>query len=89
MNREAPFYKGPELLARRAHAAVVFAGISRTGRGRYKVNLELVTKDASQLPQDEIIKKYVLFMERQLHAQPDNWLWTHRRWKHQRKVTSA
>jgi KDO2-lipid IV(A) lauroyltransferase len=89
MNREAPFYKGPELLARRAHAAVVFAGISRTGRGRYKVNLELVTKDASQLPQDEIIKKYVLFMERQLHAQPDNWLWTHRRWKHQRQIITS
>ena len=84
MHREAPFFKGPEQLARRAKGAVVFAGIARTGRGHYKVNLQVYTKDASQLPDGEVMKAYVGFMEGQLRAQPDNWLWTHRRWKHKK-----
>ena len=84
MHREAPFFKGPEQLARRNKAAVVFAGISRKGRGRYEVQLSLLTEDASTLPQDEVIRRYVQFMEAQLRAQPANWLWTHKRWKHKR-----
>jgi KDO2-lipid IV(A) lauroyltransferase len=84
MNREAPFYKGPETLARRAKAAVVTAAIKRTGRGYYEVNLQLVIKDASLLPENEIMQYYVLFMEQQLREQPSNWLWTHKRWKHKK-----
>jgi KDO2-lipid IV(A) lauroyltransferase len=85
MHREAPFFKGPELLARRASAAVVFAGIKKVKRGHYQVTLELVTKDASQLPENEVTQKYIAFMERQLREQPENWLWTHRRWKHKKQ----
>ena len=86
MNREAPFFKGPELLAKRASAAVVFAGIKKVKRGHYEVNLQLLTKDASQLPDGEVMTKYVAFMERQLREQPENWMWTHRRWKHKKQA---
>jgi len=86
MNREAPFFTGPEMLAKRAKAAVVFAGIRYVKRGHYEVNLQLITKDATILPSQEIIKKYVAFMEQQLHEQPANWLWTHKRWKHQKEA---
>jgi len=84
MNREAPFYMGPETLAKRAKAAIVFAGIKMVKRGYYEVHLQLITRDASLLPQNEIIKKYVAFMEQQIREQPENWLWTHKRWKHKR-----
>lgn len=89
MNREAPFYKGPETLARRAKAAVVTAGIRRTGRGHYEINLQLLIKDASLLSEGEIMQYYVLFMEQQLREQPDNWLWTHKRWKHKRSIAAS
>jgi len=84
MNREAPFFTGPEMLAKRAKAAVVFAGIKYVKRGYYEVNLQLVSKDASTLPSQELIKKYVTFMELQLEEQPENWLWTHKRWKYKK-----
>jgi KDO2-lipid IV(A) lauroyltransferase len=82
MHRQIPFYKGPEQLARRARAAVVFAGINRKGRGYYEVKLQLLTKDAGTLAENEVTKAYVSFMEEQLRRQPDNWMWTHKRWKH-------
>jgi KDO2-lipid IV(A) lauroyltransferase len=85
LHREAPFFRGPEQLARRAKAAVVFAGIRRTGRGHYRINLERFVNDASTLEKGQILDAYVCFLERQVSAQPENYLWTHRRWKHVRK----
>ncbi|XZF16096.1 lysophospholipid acyltransferase family protein [Chitinophagaceae bacterium MMS25-I14] len=85
MHREAPFFRGPEQMARRARGAVVFAGIHKEKRGHYRIKLELVCHDASETMAEDITRQYVAFMERQLREQPENWLWSHRRWKHTRK----
>jgi KDO2-lipid IV(A) lauroyltransferase len=85
MNRKAPFFKGTEQMARRAKGAVVFLGIKKIKRGYYHMNMELCTKDASEAEAGDITKAYVNFMEQQLRAQPENWLWTHRRWKYRRE----
>lgn len=85
MHREAPFFRGPEQMARRAKGAVVFAGIRKTKRGHYRITLEEYCKDASQTQAGEITRAYVAFMEKQLSEQPENWLWSHRRWKHVKK----
>lgn len=85
MNREAPFFRGPEQMARRAKAAVVFAAIRKVKRGYYSIHLVRYCNDASQTSSGEILQDYVKFMEQQLHEHPDNWLWTHKRWKHVKK----
>ena len=82
MNREAPFFLGPEGMAQRAGGAVVFAAVRRTGRGRYQVVLEKKWDNAREAAPGEITRAYVAFLEEELRAQPDNWLWSHRRWKH-------
>lgn len=84
MNREAPFFRGPEQMARRARAAVVFAGIRKIKRGYYRINLFRYCSDASQTEAGDILNAYVRFVEKQLHEQPANWLWTHKRWKHKK-----
>lgn len=86
MNREAPFFKGTEQMARRSKSAVVFAGIKKIKRGYYQIHLQLFCEDASKLEEGALLKSYVHFMEEQLKAQPENWMWTHRRWKYQRKT---
>lgn len=85
MNREAPFFKGTEQMARRARGAVVFLGIKKIKRGYYRMQMELYTKDASTTEAGDITKAYVQFMQQQLRQQPENWLWTHRRWKYRRE----
>jgi len=85
MHRQAPFFRGPEQMARRAKGAVVFAGIKKVKRGYYQVTLHKVWEDASVTIAGEITKAYVAFMEQQLREQPENWLWSHRRWKHVRR----
>ncbi|MBW7912282.1 MAG: lysophospholipid acyltransferase family protein [Taibaiella sp.] len=84
MHREAPFFNGPEVLAKRANAAVVFAGIKKIRRGYYEIVLTKYTDNAAALPKGEIMQAYVRFMEEQIKGQPENWMWTHNRWKHSR-----
>lgn len=84
LHREVPFFNGPELLAKRAKAAVVFAGIKKVKRGYYEIDLQPYAYDASTLPPGKMMADYVSFMERQIREQPENWMWTHNRWKHSR-----
>lgn len=85
MHREAPFFLGPEGMAQRAGGAVVFAAVQRAGRGRYQVAFERKWDNARDAAPGEITRAYVAFLEAELRAQPDNWLWSHRRWKHTRQ----
>lgn len=82
LNREAPFFNGPEVLAKRENAAVVFASIKKIERGYYEIILERFADDATALPKGEMMQAYVRFMEEKIKTQPENWMWTHNRWKH-------
>jgi KDO2-lipid IV(A) lauroyltransferase len=82
MNRVTPFFRGAEKMARRSGAAVVMTTCSKTSRGRYNIVFEIITEDASLGNNGELTEKYVRSLEKQLHTQPENWLWSHRRWKY-------
>ncbi len=84
MHREAPFFRGPEALARKADAAVVFAEVIRKRRGYYRLNLTLHTRHDAQTAPEEITRSYVAHLEDCLRRQPSNYLWSHRRWKFKR-----
>ena len=36
------------------------------------------------MSEEELIKAYFTKLERDIIAQPEYWLWSHRRWKHKR-----
>lgn len=83
--REVPFHRGLEILARRQGSAVVFDEMVRVKRGHYKS----VSKLAFEFPKDtlenEVTEAYARFLEESISRQPENWLWTHNRWKRKRK----
>ena len=37
------------------------------------------------LPETELTKKFVQYLENVIRQYPDMWLWSHRRWKHEWK----
>jgi Kdo2-lipid IVA lauroyltransferase/acyltransferase len=85
LNRETAFFKGPELVARRYNNIVFFGQILRVKRGYFKCIAHLETDNPRDLPDGELTKRYVAFLEKCIMQQPDNWVWSHRRWKHQRE----
>ena len=84
--RPTPFVSGPEKGARAGQLPVFFAYMVKPKRGVYHAVLELATKNAAELPEGELTTRYVKYLEEVIRKNPDMWLWSHRRWKHQPKV---
>ncbi len=80
-NRPAPFLGGPEKGAIRNKTAVVFVNFVKTSRGYYRFEPNIITEDASNLKDGELTLRYRDFLESCIREQPDNYLWSHRRWK--------
>lgn len=80
--RPSAFVTGPENGARAGNIPVVFADIYKTSRGRYSVRLEVGSENPQELPEGELTRRYIRFLEESIRKHPEMWLWSHRRWKH-------
>ena len=86
LNQETPVFNGSEKIARKFNYPVLFFHIKKTGRGRYVMELELVSDTPSALPENAITEAHVRILERDILEQPEIWLWSHKRWKHTRVI---
>jgi len=89
LHRDTCWYTGLEKLARKYDYAVVYAEMTRTQRGRYAVTFKMICEDPKTMEEGAILEQYVRHVERFIQNQPDNWLWSHRRWKHSRKQQAS
>jgi Kdo2-lipid IVA lauroyltransferase/acyltransferase len=83
--RPTPFQKGTERGARANNTAVIFTHLTKQKRGYYTVHFKLITVDPAALPEGELTRRYIVFLEEVIRANPEMWLWSHRRWKHEWK----
>lgn len=68
-------------LAAKFHLPVVYQSMMIPRRGHYTIEYIPICDDASQMPVEEIMQKYYDLLEADIRKQPENYLWTHRRWK--------
>ena len=85
LNQETPFLNGPERIARKGDYAVVYFDVQKTSRGHYQCDLVTLTEHAKGTKENEITDQYVELFERTILRNPAYWLWSHKRWKHQRE----
>lgn len=88
-NKPAPFVTGPEKAARLRSLPVVFANFYKIKRGLYTFDVEVFTDNAASTKEGELTLAYVKYVERCIRERPDNYLWSHRRWKHAYKPEYA
>jgi KDO2-lipid IV(A) lauroyltransferase len=81
MGRDTAFYMGPEKIARATRFAVIFAAMRRTSRGRYEVSFEKISSAREQFETGAITERYARLVEREILANPGDWMWSHRRWR--------
>ena len=81
LNRQTLMINGPELMSVKADLPIVFMSMERIKRGRYKLKFSLISENPSQTTFGEITKRFASLLEESIRSQPDNWLWSHRRWK--------
>lgn len=85
MNRATCFVKGPEKFARGQNIPITFTITTRPKRGYYHFETILLTDNPASLPEGEVMRRYVRALEHNIRLQPELYLWSHKRWKHQWK----
>ena len=85
LHRDTCWFYGLERMAKMLDYAVVFVDMVRVKRGYYDVTYSVISEDPKSTPEGFIMEQYVRHIERFIKDNPDNWLWSHRRWKHSRK----
>lgn len=81
---ESDFYPGLIQLPYLMQATVVFGRIKRRKRGFYDVELVPIGNPPFERNDYSVLKKYIEEIEQLIKESPEDYLWTHNRWKHTR-----
>ncbi len=83
---EVPVFTGIEMLSKRFDLDLWFMHVRKRKRGHYEAYFELITDKPSTYSKGELTALYLAKVEEQIKAQPDTYLWSHRRWKHAKQL---
>lgn len=81
LGQKTAFLHGPEKYAKLFNLPIVFTDIKRIKRGYYSLELSYITEDPTQTKDGEITAKYAKKLEEVIKVKPEDWLWSHKRWK--------
>jgi KDO2-lipid IV(A) lauroyltransferase len=81
LNRDTAFLHGLEKHAKINNLPVVYVDIQRVKRGFYEIELLVLTTNPLELADGVLTQMYAQKLESVIRKKPENWLWSHRRWK--------
>lgn len=73
---------GPEFYAKLFDMPVFYLTINRVKRGYYEVVGSTIEVNPKESVDGEITTRFMKTLETQLKEKPEDWLWSHKRWKH-------
>ncbi len=84
LNQDTPVFKGTEVISKKLNMPIVYALVKKVRRGHYELRAEMLVEHPAEMADDAISELHTRRLERDIIAQPEIWLWSHRRWKHKR-----
>tara|TARA_B110000971_G_scaffold71507_1_gene73373 strand:+ start:274 stop:1131 length:858 start_codon:yes stop_codon:yes gene_type:complete len=84
LNQDTPVYLGAEKLMNAANLELLFVKVNRIKRGYYEMEIIPLAKH-SLSEKGAATQLHLSQLEKMIINQPENWLWSHRRWKHRLK----
>jgi KDO2-lipid IV(A) lauroyltransferase len=81
LNQDTAVLHGPEKYARVHNFPVVFASVKKIKRGFYSIDFKLLEAEPNQTKTGEITRRFMQMLEETINANPEYYLWSHRRWK--------
>jgi len=72
---------GADVLARKFNYPVLYYHVQRVRRGYYEVSFDEICPNPSAAAEMDITRNYARRLETEIKKQPENWLWSHKRWK--------
>lgn len=86
LNQKTPVFVGYDKLSTRMDLAFVFCEMKKVKRGYYQINYHRIYPDGEKFVEHEVVKKFHHLLENTINKRPDNYLWSHRRWKYQQAI---
>lgn len=83
LNQDTPVYLGAEKLIKAANLELLFVEVTRVKRGFYEMNIVPLALNKN-CEQGEVTKLHLSQLEQMIIKEPQNWLWSHKRWKNSR-----
>jgi|WetSurMetagenome_2_1015567.scaffolds.fasta_scaffold203444_1 Kdo2-lipid IVA lauroyltransferase/acyltransferase len=80
-NQDTACLRRIENYARLFNLLVIYADIQKVKRGYYTVEMQEICSNASETLPGEITDRYMRKLESIIIKKPEDWLWSHRRWK--------
>ena len=80
-----PIHTGAEMLAKRYDCAFVHMEVTKLKRGYYEVVFELISDKPKEITDFKLTDIFLKKVEKQIRKQPEYYLWTHNRFKHEGK----
>ena len=84
LNQDTGVLFGVEKYAKDYNYPVIYGRINKEKRGHYSYEFFEVCNDPSKLDFGKITEKFTSMLEEDINEKPEFWLWSHRRWKHER-----
>ena len=86
LNQDTAVFTGASKIASKYDMAIVFFHVQKVKRGYYNLGIELLFDHTEGLSEEVITEKHVRRLEEIIREKPENWIWSHRRWKHKKPV---
>ena len=86
LNQDTPIFTGTGRIANKMKYPVVYVSVKRVQRGYYEIVLEDLVPKPEDMQPEQIVEMFTKKLEEDIRKMPEIWLWSHRRWKHKRKV---
>ncbi len=81
MNRPAPFYFGPQVIARATQYPAIFVHVRLVRRGHYSIRLEQLGTPPYAKDSNALLDRYIEVMEEAIRDQPHTFLWSNKKWR--------
>jgi KDO2-lipid IV(A) lauroyltransferase len=85
LNQDTPVLLGTERIGKKTNQAIVFFNLQKLRRGYYQVEFIPLFENPQEARPYEITEKHVQVLEDIIRKNPEYWLWSHRRWRHNKK----
>jgi len=82
LNQKTPVHIGVEKLSVAFDFPLLYIDIIRLKRGYYKAVITEINAEPRKSKPYEITDAHIAVLEQAIRNQPDNWLWSHIRWKY-------
>lgn len=82
MGIKVPAFMGGEILAKRLDLSIYYLDVKKVKRGYYEATLVPIAEEPRNVEDYFITTSFIKKLEKQIREKPENYLWTHKRWKH-------